>query len=88
MPAKDTDTVTEPAAAGDTVAEAVFAEEGAGDPGSSYLHRILVEYGKFRATHMLTWHGVPAFAAGAPVPQSHPGVPEWLADGSIEIVEA
>jgi hypothetical protein len=88
MAEKTASTVEEPAAAGDTVTEPAFAEPGAGEPGVSYLHRILAEYGKYRSTRLLTWNNVAAFAPGAPVPQSHPGVPVWLADGSIENVEA
>jgi len=39
------------------------------------------EYGQYVATRLLYLSGVPAIAAGAAVPASHPCLQAWLADG-------
>jgi hypothetical protein len=54
---------------------------------ADYVAAVAKEYGQYRAKYLLHVGGAPAFAPGAPVPSSHPSVPGWLADGSIEEVE-
>jgi hypothetical protein len=54
---------------------------------ADYVAAVALEYGQYRAKYLLHVGGAPAFAAGAPVPASHPMVDGWLADGSIEQVK-
>lgn len=75
MATKDTTTVEEPAV--DTVTEP------AAEP-ADFWGAVRAEYGAWRATRLLIWQGVNAFAKGSPVPKSHPGIAGWIKDGGIE----
>jgi hypothetical protein len=53
----------------------------------TFSEAIGVEYRQYRAKGPLAYFGAAAFREGDQVPASHPGVPLWLADGSIERVQ-
>ena len=72
--------VTEPQTAGDAPA---IAEGNTGTLPASFTEAIAADHSTYRAANDCLWFGQVAFAAGSPVSSSHPGVPQWLADGSI-----
>jgi hypothetical protein len=73
---KTDDTTT----AAPVVEEAIEAPAGAAE---SYVAAIRAEYSQYVAVGPLHVDGVLAFAAGSPVPASHPQRPVWEADGSV-----
>lgn len=50
----------------------------------TYLEGIRREYSQYVATGEIMWGTARAFNAGDPVPASHPGLDQWVADGLVE----
>lgn len=58
------------------------------DQQVSYLQAIRDEYSQYVATSEIPWGNARAFNPGDPVPASHPGLEQFLADGVVEATGA
>ena len=54
----------------------------------SHVAAIIADHSVYRARYDLTFAGVTAYAAGQPVPASHPMAESWLLEGQLEVVES